>query len=109
MQITTKTEELQKQWLSYVEKNKDEYGMAVLEVVVKVCAELDKGLSCEEAEKIGIKDSGITGFMAGCMAQSIVHFHPRGDEFKDYWNKRCGGSGKEKGTINPAIITIKEK
>lgn len=104
--ITTKSEELTKQWNGYVEKNQDEYGSAVIDVIVKVCTELDKGKKPEEAEAIGIKDSGITGYMAGVMASAIAHFHPRGDEFNKYWNKKCGGTGEEEGTINPAIITI---
>lgn len=37
----------------------------------------------------------------------ISHFHPRGEEFRVYFNKANGGTGEEKGTINPAILTIK--
>ena len=33
-------------------------------------------------------------------------FHPRGDEIKAWWNKRCGGEPDERGVNNPAIITI---
>lgn len=108
MEITTKSEELTKEWEGYVEKNKDGYGHAVIEVIVKVCKGLDEGKTPEEAENEGIKDSGITGFQAGCMAGAIAHFHPRGDEFNKYFNKQCGGTGEEKGTINPAILTIKD-
>jgi len=106
--ITTKTEELKHEWENYVQKNDDPYGSAVVDVVVKVCENLDKGMSCEEAERLGIKDSDITGFQAGCMAAAIAHFHPRGEEFKLYWNKQFG-KGDEKGVINPAIFTIKSR
>jgi hypothetical protein len=37
----------------------------------------------------------------------VVDCHDKGKEFNNAWNKHCGGSGQEKGTINPAIITIK--
>ena len=104
--ITLKNEEMREEWESYVKKNSDPYGGAVIDVTIKVCALLDEGKSCKDAEKEGIKGSGITGFQAGCMAQGIVHFHPRGVEFQKYFNKENGGTGKEKGTINPAIITV---
>ena len=107
MKITTKNRELQKEWNGYVEKNKDSYGRAVIEVIVKVCAELDNGRTPQEAEDKGIKDSGITGFQAGVMAGVIARFHPRGEEFRIFFNKQYGGTGEEKGTINPAIMTIK--
>jgi len=108
MSITTITVKkgLEKEWQEAVNKNKDEYGKAVIKVIEKVCIELDKGKSPQEAEAIGIKDSDITGYQAGIMASMINYFHPRGDEFKKYFNKECGGTGKEKGTINPAIMTI---
>jgi len=97
----------EKEWVKAVNNNKDGYSRAVIDVVVKVCAELDKGKLPQEAESIGIKGSGITGFQAGAMASMINYFHPRGDEFRKYFNKQNGGTGKEKGTINPAIITLK--
>jgi len=108
MELTTKNEELQKEWQGYVEKNTDGYGRAVIECIVDVCKELDNGKTPQEAESEGIKDKGITGFQAGVMAGAINHFHPRGSEFNKYFNKQCGGTGEEKGTINPAIITIKD-
>jgi len=108
MSITTITlkKGLEEEWQKAVNKNKDGYGKGVIKIVEKVCSELDKGKSPQEAESIGIEDSGITGFQAGAMASMINYFHPRGDEFRKYFNKVCGGTGKEKGTINPAIMTI---
>jgi hypothetical protein len=97
----------EKEWQEAVDKNKDGYGKAVIDVVIKVCAELDKGKSPQEAETIGIKGSGITGFQAGAMASMINHFHPKGEEFREYFNKENGETGQEKGVINPAILTIK--
>ena len=47
-----------------------------------------------------------SGFSAGCTAQTIIHFSPRGEEFQKWWNKKCGGTGEENGVINPAILTI---
>ena len=106
--ITTK-KGLEKEWEESVDKNQDEYGHGVIEVVVKVCKFLDEGKTPKEAEDLGIKDSGITGFMAGAMASMINYFHPRGDEFKKYWNKQFGVEDEKKGVVNPALITIKKK
>jgi len=105
--ITTKPG-LAEEWSDAVDKNKDSYGYGVVQATVPVCKALDDGLSCEEAEK-ACYGLGITDFMAGCMAQWIIYFHPRGEEFKKYWNKHCGGTGDEDGVINPAIITPKTK
>lgn len=52
--ITLK-EETEKDWEKAVKNNKDGYGKAVIDVVIRVCAELDKGKSPQEAESIGIK------------------------------------------------------
>jgi len=106
--ITLK-EGLEKEYESYVSKNQDSYGNEVILVTARVCKLLDEGKTPQEAEDEGIKDSGITGFMAGAMASSIARFHPRGEEFKKFFNKQCGGTGEEKGTINPAILTVETK
>ena len=59
----------------------------------------------EEANKLGL-----TGFMAGCMAQAVSHFHPRGEEFKQYWNgKFSNNKEKAEGVVNPAIIIVQPK
>lgn len=102
----TVKESMQKEYEDYVSKNQDDYGNAVIAATANVAKKLDEGKSCEEAEK-AMDGYGLSGFMAGCVASAIVHYHPRGEEFKQFWNKRCGGTGTENGTINPAIITIK--
>lgn len=48
-----------------------------------------------------------SGASAGMTASIISRFSPRGKEFQEWWNKECGSTGKEKGTINPAILRIK--
>lgn len=105
--ITTK-KGLEKEWEEAVNKNKDPYSRAVVGVTVSVCKLLDEGKSPAEAEKEGIKGFGITGFQAGCMAQWIVYFHPRGEEFRKYFNKQFGVENK-KGVVNPAILEFSPK
>ena len=56
-----------------------------------------------------IKAGGITGFMAGCIAQMITKCHSRGEEFKKKWNESYGVKDEKKGAINPALVTINLK
>jgi len=116
-------EGLEKEWEDAKAKNSDPYGHAVVIITEKIGRLLDEGLTPEDAEKYGIKDSGITGFQAGCMAQWIAYFHPRGEEFRRRWNlsnqinnegelanKRCSRWPKLQGTVlNPALLTIQSK
>lgn len=100
-------------WLKSVASNQDPYGHGVVEATCKVGAALDEGKTPEEAEK-ACHGLGITGFMAGCMAQWVAHFHPRGEEFRRWWNTRnqIGTEGdranESGGVLNPAILNVKE-
>lgn len=96
---------LEADYQKYVEINADEYSAQCVKSGEKVGALLDEGKTPEEALE-GLKGDGITGFMAGAAINGVVHFHPRGEELKVAWNKLCGGTGEEKGTIDPSIITI---
>jgi len=106
---------LKKEWDKSKARNRDPYGNAVVIVTEKVGEALDKGLSPEKAEKKGIKDSDITGFQAGCVAQWISRFHPRGEEFRKWWNLRHqiqneGEEANKSGAVlNPAILNIETK
>ncbi len=80
----------QKDWDKQVKNNTDPYGKA------------------DDA----IDTGGITGFMAGCVAQMVSHCHSRGNEFLSAWNGdvQCNDEGKKatkKGVaLNPALLTI---
>lgn len=107
-------------WDKYVSLNKDSYGKACVNVAEEVMKLLDKdstplhsgyypnihtahGLICKADDNI--KAGGITGFMAGCVAQMVYECHERGDEFR----KSHNGDDDIDGVINPAILTIKDK
>lgn len=98
---------LEKEYEDYVKKNQDGYGNAVIVAGAKVGKALSEGKTCKEAHNEMYKND-LTGFMAGCLASAISHFHSRGEEFKEFWNRQYGIKNA-KGVVNPAIITIKDK
>jgi hypothetical protein len=91
--------------------NQDEYGHCAIMATVHLCKALDEGKSPGEAQVIAVKDSGLTGFLAGIMASMVAYFHPRGEEFRKHWNREIGGATQEdsEGVLNPALITLKQK
>ena len=106
-----------KLWVEWVEKNTDAYGLCCVNVARRVMELLDEdltplhdgyypdihtphGLICKADDDI--KAGGITGFMAGCVAQMVSQCHDRGEEFRIIWN----GEYKGEGTVNPALITV---
>jgi len=104
-------------WDNWVAKNKDPYGKACVDVARKVMELLDNdstplhngyfpdlhtahGLICEANRQ---NDGGITGFMAGCVAQMIFECHERGEEFrKSHNDEEYQGEGVQ----NHALVTI---
>ena len=108
--ITTKPG-LEAEWEKSVMGNQDGYGHGVVDATVVVCAALDSGKSCDEARNASY-GLGITGFMAGCMAQWVAYFHPRGEEFRRFWNKdnQIGDEGERAndsgGVLNPALLSL---
>jgi len=81
----------QEDWNEWVKKNSDPYGKACVDVARGVMEILDEGkdFDCHkiitQADK-NVKAGGITGFMAGCVAQMVSHCHTRGEEFRKKWN-----------------------
>jgi hypothetical protein len=101
-------------WSAWIENNQDPYGGACVKVAEKVMEYLDdpdrkidayKMIS--EADKES-KAGGITGFMAGAVAQMVATCHARGDEFRRDFNKEFGVEEEKAqgGVVNPAILTI---
>jgi len=100
---------MEKEYEDYVTKNQDGYGNCVVVATARVGKALSEGKSLKESHD-AMHSSGLTGFMAGCLAQSIHHFHERGEEFRVFWNKMNGiKDEKAKGVVNPALFTIGDK
>ncbi len=98
------------EWKKYVNKNtQDFYSAGVVDASIRVMKKLSEGKTPEEAEK-ETYGMGITGYQAGCMTQIIAYFHPRGEEFRKYWNRQFlpeKEADELKGVVNPATWTIR--
>jgi hypothetical protein len=102
--------ELLDKWIKYVYNNtKGFYSALVVEASLGVMEALSKGKSLAKA-KDEMHKAGISFFQAGCVAQAISYFHPRGKEFKQYWNRQFlpkEKAEKTKGVVNPAVLVYK--
>ncbi len=98
----------------YEKNNKSDYGRCCVRVALDVMRRLDdlkyRKINADkiicDADKF--LNAGITGFMAGCVAQMVWKCHSRGEEFRMAWNKAHGVT-EEKAkdrTVNPACMTI---
>ena len=108
----------QSKWNSWVEANQDDYGKACVDTARRVMELLDtdstiltpKGVHqviCQ-ADK-DVDAGGLTGFMAGCVAQMVSACHSRGQEFRVAFNAQHGVSEEKAkgGIVNPAIMTVR--
>ena len=98
------------EWELYVKRNtQDGYSAAVVDASLKVMKALSDGKTSKKALDLSY-ELGLTVAMAGFMASTISHFHPRGEEFRKYWNKKFGlKDAKSKGVVNPAILIVRLK
>lgn len=108
----------QDDWDEWVENNQDPYGKCCVDVAREVMRLLDEregdfdchALITEAEQKIDA--GGITGFMAGAVAQMVSHCHSRGEEFRRKWNldTQIGTEGEKAnesgGVLYPAILNI---
>ena len=98
------------EWIKFVDINCDDaYSSCVVKGTLFMMKKFEEGLSFEEADKAVDDEFGLTGFLAGAIAQSLAHFAKQGEEYRQYWNKQFGVEPEEKGTVNPAIINISRK
>lgn len=102
-------EGLEQEWNLFKEKNtQDAYSKCAYDASVSVMEALDSGATPEEAKK-KMYGHELTGFLAGCVAQTVSYFSPRGEEFRSFWNNQYGISEDKEGVVNPALMTIKSK
>lgn len=110
--LTLVKPEIAEEWLQFADNNSnDGYSVFVVKAVISMMKKLDDGISFEEAEQqVYCEELGLSGFMAGATANALSHFAKQGEEYRKYWNKQYGIEDvEEKGTVNPAILTIKKR
>lgn len=101
------------EWQRTVNINRySDYGYAVILATIAVIKELDDTDRTPEQAFTAIDDLGLTGFMAGAAAQQVSYFHPRGEEFRTWYNLKTqirdeGVKANASGSIlNPALLVL---
>jgi hypothetical protein len=103
-------------WKRYEEANDDEYGRCCVDVARRAMEILDNEKPFSPSNIISRAsrelNAGISGFMAGAVAEMISRCHERGEEFRQLWNEENQISAEEErandrgGVLNPALISI---
>lgn len=110
--LTLVKPETAEEWLQFADNNSnDGYSVFVVKATISMMKKFEEGISFEEAEQqVYNEELGLSGFMAGATANALSHFSKQGEEYRKYWNKQYGiEDPEEKGTVNPAVLTIKKK
>lgn len=110
--LTLVKPETAEEWLQFADNNSnDGYSVCVVKAVISMMKKLDAGVSFEEAEQqVYCDELGLSGFMSGGAASALSHFAKQGEEYRKHWNKQYGiEDPEEKGTVNPAVLSIKKK
>lgn len=110
--LTLVKPETAEEWMQFADNNtNDGYSVFVVKAVISMMKKFEEGISFEEAEKqVYNEELGLSGFMAGAAANALSHFAKNGDAYRVHWNKQYGvEAAEEKGTVNPAILSINKK
>lgn len=110
--LTLVKPETAEEWLQFADNNSnDGYSVFVVKATISMMKKFEEGISFEEAEQqVYNEELGLSGFMAGATANALSHFSKQGEEYRKHWNKQYGiEDSEEKGTVNPAVLTIKKK
>lgn len=110
--LTLVKPETVEEWLQFTDNNSnDGYSVFVVKATISMMKKFEEGISFADAEQqVYCDELGLSGFMAGATANALSHFAKRGEEYRKYWNKQYGIDDlEEKGTVNPAVFTLKTK
>lgn len=101
------------EWQRTVNINRySSYGYGIILATIAVIKELNNINKTPGQAFAAIDDMGLTGFMAGATAQQVSFFHPRGEEFRTWYNlktqvrdegAKANASG---GILNPALLVL---
>jgi len=110
--LTLVKPETAEEWMQFADNNSnDGYSVFVVKAVISMMKKFEEGISFEEAEQqVYNEELGLSGFMAGATANALSHFAKKGEEYRIHWNKQYGvENAEEKGTVNPAVLSIRKK
>ena len=110
--LTLVKPETVEEWMQFADNNSnDGYSVFVVKAVISMMKKFEEGISFEEAEQqVYNEELGLSGFMAGATANALSHFAKKGEEYRIHWNKQYGvENAEEKGTVNPAVLSIRKK
>ena len=109
--LTLVKPETAEEWLQFADNNSnDGYSVFVVKAVISMMKKFEEGISFADAEhQVYGEELGLSGFMAGATANALSHFAKNGEEYRKYWNKQYGVSEEEKGTVNPAVLSLTPK
>lgn len=109
--LTLVKPETAEEWLQFVDNNSnDGYSVFVVKAVISMMRKFEEEISFDDAEQqVYCEELGLSGYMAGATANALSHFAKQGEEYRKYWNKKYGVSEEEKGTVNPAILSLTQK
>lgn len=100
-------EDCRNAWNSFVNKDAQHDPLKLIYESLKLMQKLSEGGAIEEVIK-SIHELDVSGAQAGYIGQIVSNFHPRGDKFRECWNKIYVGEGGEEvlEALNPGIIEI---
>lgn len=91
--------------------NKDPYGNAVFEYLIRWADMMEERISKGEAISNMAKETshkadieGITGFQYGCAVNILSQVWEYGEELRTWHNSKYGYKGE--GTVNPAVLSV---
>lgn len=104
--------EMADEWLKFVDINcNDAYSAAIVKATISMMKKMKKGMPFDKAEEqVYGEELGLTGFMMGATANTLIRFAKQGDEYGRYWNKKYGIEDPDaKEIVNPAVLNIRKK
>ncbi len=101
------------EWQRVVNVNRySSYGFGVILASIAVLNKLNAPSTSPEKAFSAIDNMGLTGYMAGATAQRVSYFHPRGEEFRHWYNLKTqirdeGVKANASGSVlNPALLVL---
>ena len=89
-------EGLSEEWEKYVKlRNQDYYSSRIIDASINGMRALSEGEGLEKVIKIA-DEMELTLHQKDYMTQAIVYFHPKGEEYRIYWNEFWVGEEEAK-------------